>query len=129
MDELNVVKQESASDLSVHDIHQYSISYGIVVVLLIAALVAIFLRVRRKRSRRMQLSRHPAVLRRGHPVNIERQCVSSEQEVQPQCSELRKSVSMGVLSVDRGSAPPKPPRSVSISIPCESLGEIIESSD
>lgn len=123
--EINTIKREEASNMSIHDIHQYSISYSIAAILLIAAIVAVIIQIKKKRSHRVQLSRAaPAAPQGGTPVNIGRLGQQARSEFS---GEVHRSVSMGILSDNKGAAaPPKPPRSVSVSIPCESLGEIIE---
>lgn len=130
LDKIKTLKQGQESDLSIHDIHQYSISYGVLVILLAAGILVVVLRVRRRRLRRFQLARLADAPGAGAPVSraLAPPRVASECQVSSECSELRKSVSMGILSVDRGAAPPKPPRSVSIPIPSESLSEIIDQS-
>lgn len=127
MGQINDLKQqESVSDLSIHDIHQYSISYGILAILLLSAIVIGVCRIKRRRLRRVELARVPVSPPGGEtPAYAEKLRASNEHRVRNKCSELNRSVSMSILSANRGSAPPKPPRSVSIPIPIESYGEII----
>lgn len=123
-DEIKVLKQASESELSIHDVHLYSVSYGTLAILLLLAgiVMVFFVRVRRK-QRRMKLAASPG----GEaPVSaaVTGRLALSELAVprKRECSEMCYSVSRGV---SKGTVPTKPPRSVSIQIPSESLSEIV----
>lgn len=116
-EQIEDLKGQSYSDLSIHDVHHYTTTYVIIAVLLLGASILAYLKIRRCRQARAQPEGA------GAPLPSPRNAVGSVGDLHSVTSVpnefnlLRKSVSC--VSVDQGTSPMTPiaSRSVSFHVP------------